>query len=138
MREGKQKYDVVEYDLECPDCGIPMRLKQSHYGWFYGCPNYPECENTHGAHQSTGKPLGKPADKETRLARIAAHVALDRLWIEGSMTRKNVYRWLRMSMGLSKFKCHIARMNRENCEQVILLAEQKFKTLAKRRSHVKD
>lgn len=27
----------------CPDCGSPMRIKQSPRGFFLGCTKYPKC-----------------------------------------------------------------------------------------------
>ena len=30
----------------CPDCNIPMILRKGTYGEFYGCQNYPKCQNT--------------------------------------------------------------------------------------------
>ena len=44
-------------------------IRNSRFGNFYGCSRYPVCQNTHGAHPD-GTPLGKPANKATREARI--------------------------------------------------------------------
>jgi len=131
MIRGKKKYQVVEYPVTCPDCDILMRLKQSRFGLFYSCPNYPKCENTHGAHQATGKPLGKPANKETRTARIKAHLYFDRLWMHTRMSRASAYRWMAKALGISRPKCHIGRMNLEQCNRVIMLAQEKFRKLEK-------
>ena len=30
----------------CPKCGIPLTIRSSSRGKFYGCPNYPKCRET--------------------------------------------------------------------------------------------
>ena len=30
----------------CPKCGIPLTIRSSNRGKFYGCPNYPKCRET--------------------------------------------------------------------------------------------
>jgi len=30
----------------CPKCGIPLVIRSSSRGKFYGCPNYPKCRQT--------------------------------------------------------------------------------------------
>jgi ssDNA-binding Zn-finger/Zn-ribbon topoisomerase 1 len=97
-----------------------MRLLNSRYGKFYGCTRYPECKGTHGAHPD-GRPLGTPADRETKDARIEAHQAFDTLWKRphGKMQRQEAYLWLQKRMGLSADECHIGRFTKEQCEQVI-------------------
>jgi DNA topoisomerase-1 len=41
----------------CPVCGAPMELKQSKYGRFYGCTNYPECKATEPIYLDVPCPL---------------------------------------------------------------------------------
>lgn len=101
-------------------CGAPMQLRRSRYGKFYGCTRYPECDGRHGAHPN-GSPLGIPADKATREARIRAHEAFDRLWRSGEMRRPDAYRWLREQMGLSRSEGHISRFTAEQCERLVEL-----------------
>ena len=66
--------------MQCPECGARMHLRDSSHGKFYGCERYPACDATHGAHETTGEPLGVPGDRDTRLARQRAHAAFDPLW----------------------------------------------------------
>ena len=106
--------------LDCPECGAKMLLKPSRFGLFWGCENYPSCKTTHGAHPD-GTPLGIPADKKTRDARMAAHAAFDELWRSGLMTRSAAYRWLRQSMRLSAKEAHIARFSQSQCKRVVQL-----------------
>jgi hypothetical protein len=76
----------------CPECGERMVLRASRYGLFYGCERFPLCNAAHGAHRDTGKPLGVPADAETKRARIRAHDAFDTLWKTGRTVRGSTVR----------------------------------------------
>lgn len=111
--------------LECPDCGASMELRISRHGKFYGCTRYPKCFATHGAH-SDGRPLGRPASKETKQWRIKAHDAFDLLWKpnpvlswSGKMKRKEAYRWMRNVMNLPEPEAHIGMFTKEQCKQLI-------------------
>lgn len=103
----------------CPECGGKMALKDSRYGLFYGCTRWPWCESTHGAHRSSGEPLGVPVDKETKGWRIRAHDAFDRLWKDGSVRRKKCYADLAEFMGIKKKQCHIGSFDISQCQKVI-------------------
>jgi len=37
---------LLKTGIGCPDCKVPMRIRASAYGPFYGCPNYPRCRKT--------------------------------------------------------------------------------------------
>jgi ssDNA-binding Zn-finger/Zn-ribbon topoisomerase 1 len=102
----------------CPECGSAMILRKSRYGLFYGCSAFPNCRSTHGAHPD-GAPLGHPADKATRTARVAAHAAFDAMWKNGGMLRKDAYRWMQGVMRLRKHEAHIAKFDRRQCEELI-------------------
>jgi ssDNA-binding Zn-finger/Zn-ribbon topoisomerase 1 len=107
-------------ELKCPECGAAMVRRNSRYGLFYGCSRFPECRATHGAHTSTGLPLGIPGNKETKEARMAAHTAFDSLWRpKGAVfARQDAYKWLAEELGISSDKCHIAMFDRETCQKV--------------------
>lgn len=114
----------------CPDCGSDMVLRTSRFGLFYGCIRYPACDASHGAHED-GTPLGVPANKETRQARIDAHNTFDLLWKGATNTgrraaRRDAYRWLRDKLGLSKDECHIGLFNVETCKKVITICEERL------------
>jgi ssDNA-binding Zn-finger/Zn-ribbon topoisomerase 1 len=121
--------------LDCPECGGEMVLRESHkYNRpFYGCINFPSCRATHGAHPD-GKPLGIPADAETKRWRIAAHNALDPLWGRDEENlhaqirkryRNAVYSWLGERLGIENIKehCHIGLFGIERCQQVIAVCQ---------------
>lgn len=117
--------------LDCPECGQPMVLRRSKRGPFYGCSAWPQCDGSHGAHPD-GRPLGIPADKKTKQARIVAHAAFDRLWKSfgerrrRSTARTRAYRWLESEMKLSTDDCHIARFTRAQCEEVVRLVHARL------------
>jgi len=106
-------------DHPCPECGSKMVLRDSRYGLFYGCTGWPLCDAAHGAHKNSGEPLGIPADKETKKARMRAHEKFDLLWKRGHTTRSNAYVWMQKAMGLSAEEVHIGRFDEEQCEQLI-------------------
>lgn len=107
----------VEHQLSCPECSAPLRLRASKYGVFYGCSTFPKCRSAHGAHPN-GEPLGIPATREVKDARISAHAAFDQLWEDGDMTRGQAYRWLRESMDLSEDEAHIGRFDLKQCREL--------------------
>lgn len=101
-------------DVTCAECSSPMVQRESKYGKFYGCSRFPLCKATHGAHPD-GRPLGIPADKKTKAARIRAHAEFDAFWMEQGWTRGRAYGWL-VKHGPAP---HIAEMTEEDCEKLI-------------------
>lgn len=91
-----------------------------HY-WRCSCGAY--C----GVHRGTLKPLGKPAGKETRTARLAAHAAFDPLWQKreriSGITRKQArgrgYKWLAAQLGIDRKACHIGEMDAATARRVV-------------------
>lgn len=108
--------------LTCPECGSEMRLLDTRKGRFYGCIRYPECRTTHGCHPD-GAPLGVPADKETREARIEAHYWFDALWRSGQYTRGAAYRRLQSFLNMEREECHIGKFSKSQCERVVIFAK---------------
>lgn len=85
---------------------------------FYGCSRYPLCEAAHGA-DPEGKPLGTPANKETKVARIAAHNKFDSYWKAKNLHRNQAYKLLQEVMGMSPEDAHIAMFSKEQCLELI-------------------
>lgn len=128
--------------MNCPEDGcdgvMVLRYSSKYDRKFYGCSNYPRCKATHGAHQD-GRPLGIPADKETKRARIEAHAAFDKLWenagefydppVRGRKAKRRVmriarsraYAWLRDSLGMTEDECHIGRFDLDACVRVVMV-----------------
>jgi hypothetical protein len=109
--------------LVCPDCGSDMQLRDSRFGPFYGCVKFPKCKATHGAHED-GRPLGIPANAETKLWRIKAHAAFDVLWkgddeFPALMRRREAYKWMQDAMGMKPDDAHIGRFDIDDCKKLI-------------------
>jgi ssDNA-binding Zn-finger/Zn-ribbon topoisomerase 1 len=109
---------VRSLEIQCPECGAPMLLRDSRYGPFYGCSRFPECRSAHGAHPD-GRPLGIPATKLTKDARIRAHAAFDSFWRARDWRRGQAYAWMQQALGLAKDEAHIGRFDIEQCEKLI-------------------
>jgi ssDNA-binding Zn-finger/Zn-ribbon topoisomerase 1 len=120
----KKKKMIKRLPNSCPDCGADMVLKESKYGLFYSCVEFPFCKATHGAH-ANGEPLGTPANKETKEWRIKAHKLFDQLWkgknpyFKGRWRRSQSYRFLRECMGMTADQAHIGNFNIETCKMLI-------------------
>lgn len=117
--------------IKCPYCGAkairrPASLvcKATAFGEeVCVCSRYPACNAYVYAHRSSRLPLGTLADPALRRKRRQAHNALDRLWKQGLMIRKEAYRWLQVQMGLPESDAHIGRFSEFRYEQVISLCD---------------
>ena len=118
-----KKLPEERYNLVCPDCGAPMRLRPTgHYGKpFYGCTRWQVgCRANHQAN-ADGSPVGVPANQETRKWRSLAHETFDRLWEgpEAKMTRHEAYLWLRAE----GFRT-IGQMSVVDCQKLVARLKQ--------------
>ena len=102
----------------CPICRSLMILRNSRYGKFWGCSQWPKCKATHGAHPD-GRPLGVPGNDATKISRIEAHAKFDTWWKVEGITRKEAYRNLQRIMNLSKNDAHIGRFTVEQCRMLM-------------------
>ena len=105
----------------CAEDGAKMVLRNSKYGLFYGCSNYPNCKGRHSAHQNSGKPMGIPANEETIQWRKRAHEAFDAYAKQWFTKRNDAYKFLQTTMGLNSKDGHISRFNIEQCQKLISL-----------------
>jgi ssDNA-binding Zn-finger/Zn-ribbon topoisomerase 1 len=103
-----------------------MILRESKFGRFYGCRNWPHCDGTVSIHED-GRPMGTPANKETRQARRRAHKVFDQLWTVHGWKRAAAYAWMAKRLGLTKEEAHIGRLDREQCERLVEIVERKVK-----------
>lgn len=121
-------FTKVRTDLPCPDCaerGEQVMLvfrSRSKFGPFYGCPRFPTCKASHGAHPD-GAPLGTPAGAATKAARIEAHAWFDKLWKGGLMKRTAAYAWMREAMGMTADQAHIGHFDVATCSKLIELVK---------------
>lgn len=109
--------DAIETVI-CAECGSPMRLRPSRFGDFYGCTRWPRCDGAHGAHPD-GRPLGVPASKQTKRARMSAHAEFDRLWKSGLMRRDEAYAFLAEIMEIPRDQAHIGQFTCEQAEELV-------------------
>ena len=116
----------MEMTPVCPYCGKPSALVGGDTVYphrpdlneknFYLC--YP-CNARVGCHPGTTKPLGRLANAELRVAKIAAHAAFDPMWRDGSRKRKAAYKWLAEQLGVDVNACHIGEFDVETCRRVV-------------------
>lgn len=119
--------------IKCPYCGAYAQLRpatalgkvSSAYSGkrFYVCSRYPFCDAYVEAHRASGLPMGTLADKQLRRKRRDAHVALERLWEQGCMTKAEAYRWMQTQLGVPEQDAHIAKFSEYRCDQVIRMCE---------------
>lgn len=83
------------------------------------------CDAYVGTHGQSRTPLGTLANGELREWRRKAHYAVDPLWKTGGLSRKEVYLWMQESMNISSKEAHIGMMNKERCQQLVLLGKKK-------------
>lgn len=114
---------VIDDDLPCGDCGARMILRDSKFGKFYGCSQYPSCKGTHGAHPD-GTPLGIPADAATRKSRMSAHAALEDIKSAYGWTTNDTYRWLSKNMGMPRDDVHIGVFTKDECDYVVSICQE--------------
>jgi len=87
--------------------------------WFCGCGAFVGC------HPCGNKPLGAPAGKATKRARMDAHEAFDRLWKGRQMGRSEAYRWLASTLGIEARDCHIGHMTEAMARRVAEVSRAK-------------
>ncbi len=106
--------------LRCAECGHALALGEDKYGVRY-LPASPcarsRCAGSVGAHPD-GRPLGRPADRRTKDARIVAHEEFDRLWKGGLMGRSQAYAWMVRALGISAREAHIGEFGAEECRRL--------------------
>jgi ssDNA-binding Zn-finger/Zn-ribbon topoisomerase 1 len=120
-------------DLNCPDCGAPMILKQKENGDnYYGCTTE-KCCGYLGCHAGTTAPVGTPATLEVRYLRYKCHKRFDRLWKDGHFTRTGAYKWLATWFRLPPVKAHIGMFDKEDCLRLMKLLDDFFASQTKKR-----
>lgn len=112
-------------NISCGECGSPMVLRKSAKfpKPFWGCSRFPDCRGTHGAH-ADGRPLGVPANKETKAARIEAHRVFDVIWQNNFMSRSQAYKLLAKKLGVKQV--HIGESDIETCEKIMRACKEIF------------
>ncbi len=132
---------MKQVNIKCPYCGSRAMLRPASvvYGKraadptapFYVCARYPACDSYVAAHRGNRLPMGTLADAELRHKRIQAHAALNRLWQDGLMSKKQAYLWLQAKLDLPEQETHIGKFSTFRCEQVIQLCNSFFRRTEK-------
>lgn len=125
MSKTEPKFKIGQVGpVKCGECGAEMQLRKSPKfpKPFWGCTKFPACRGAHGAHPN-GRPLGVPANAETKAARIRAHDVFDRLWLSKiTMTRTKAYKLLAAKLGLEEV--HIGESDIAQCGRIIVAANE--------------
>ena len=116
-------------NITCPACGSRAYLRPASVVYGDKAPD-PDAKY-YVCGRKTMLPMGTLADKALRKKRHDAHVALDSLWKNGVMSRKEAYRLLQLSMGLPAEEAHIAKFSAARCDEVIALS-RRFRAAAAR------
>lgn len=119
-------------NIKCPYCKSqaflrPASVVHEHFisgEEVYVCARYPACDAYVSAHRDTRLPMGTLANKQLRKKRRQAHIALNQLWGQGFMTKKEAYRWLQVQLGLPESEAHIGNFSEFRCEQIITLCSR--------------
>ena len=125
--EWKEGIYVKQKNIKCPYCGSRAFLRPASMVCrhatpdqkVYVCARYPVCNAYVSAHRDSCLPMGTLANQSLRNKRRQAHIALNRLCVQGLMTRKEAYRWLQVQFGLPGSEAHIGHFSGYRCEQVI-------------------
>lgn len=99
---------------------IYPHLPELHAKEFWRCR---PCGAYVGCHAGTRNPLGRLANAELRLAKVAAHAAFDLFWRSRGWGRNAAYRWLSDRLGIPRAQCHIGMFDVETCARVVAMCE---------------
>lgn len=132
-------HDQRATPLPCAECGkeaatlvdgarIYPHRPDLHRRSFWLC----DCGAYCGCHPGTTFPLGAPAGRDTRAARVAAHDAFDPMWkvkavrdnLPPHVARQAGYLWLADALGVDVRDCHISHMTAAQAMRVVELCEQ--------------
>lgn len=124
----------------CPYCSQRSEL----VGGLEVYPHRPDLASKHfylcrpcaayvGCHPGGCLPLGRLADAELRTWKQRAHRAFDPLWKNGSMRRKEAYRWLSKVLGIPEDETHIGMFDVHQCKRVVEVVRKLEETRGLRR-----
>jgi hypothetical protein len=128
--------------VDCPYCNNPAAMVKGsviypqypdyHQKWFYQCA---PCGAYVGCHPNSQRALGRLANKELRGAKMDAHNAFDALWRKyKKFSRKDAYKWLAESLGISRSDCHIGMFDVATCRRVVEVVKAFWEQ--NRRNHI--
>lgn len=97
------------------ECVYPHRRDLWHREFYICVP----CEAWVGCHKGTNRPLGRLANAELRLAKMAAHGVFDPFWKARGWKRGRAYAWLSQELGIDRSACHIGMFDVLRCRRVV-------------------
>ncbi|MBO1362066.1 hypothetical protein J2D73_19990 [Acetobacter sacchari] len=118
-------------EVICAYCGNDAK-KIENSSSIYGGRDYgpawvcEPCGAWVGCHPD-GKPLGRLANKELRMAKQRAHAVFDPLWkrkmerdgLRKGHARAKAYKWLAGCLGIERSDCHIGMFDTAMCQRVV-------------------
>ena len=114
---------IINNRVYCPECTCLMKLDRNQFGLYYKCEM--GCRIYHKAHPD-GKPLGVPADKETRQLRQQLHRLFEQWYHANRLTKKQAYKRLAKLLNMSIRYCHISMFNKQDCLKYIPILEKEI------------
>jgi hypothetical protein len=119
---------MYKLSSKCPYCGgtVSKTSNANLYDREYGngmCYMCDTCEASVGCYDD-GTPLGRLADKELKDLKMQAHAKFDPLWKDGSMKRKDAYKWLANKLRIRVEDCHIGYFGKDALLKVIEITEE--------------
>lgn len=110
----------------CPYCGVKAILRSGKFGYFWVCPEWPDCDAKVGCHPGTTTPLGTMANAELCEWRKKAHAAFDPLWKKKGRERSAAYKWLAEALGVKVADCHIAMFDVDLCRRTVEVVDERM------------
>lgn len=110
------------FECQCGGHVFFHRWSTFLYGKDYGSIWY--CHKCHahvGSHGDCRLPKGYPASGEVLAWRRTVHKHFDVRWKSGEHSRTEAYKWLRESLGLPHWQCHIGKFDVERCKEALRL-----------------
>ena len=119
-------------DPICPYCGnlaILTTGKETHPTSPYLHPirfwSCLPCDAHVGCLIGTTHPLGRLANAELRNAKILAHMAFNRIWHSGEMSKTEAWAWLAKAMGITLEECDMHLFDLVRCQRVVTACENR-------------
>ena len=136
MNLTKKQLELIEAK-KCPYCDSKTKkvTQDVIYGKRFGngndvivCVNYPRCDSYVGTH-SDGRPLGRLANYQLRIAKKKAHDSFDRIHKAGFITRSQLYKDLSKALHIPPEYTHIGMFQISTCYKVVEWADNLYNLL---------
>ena len=126
--QGTQFTYLVKTGKICPNCSVFTVRDEMENKW--SCPS---CGRSVSAYADHEMAMGQVATLTERKHRIDTHKVLDRLWKEGFLQRKEVYKELSEVLGIPRQYTHVAMIDDKLLPIVNTWAEARYNQLVNKR-----